>query len=122
MRSIMIATVGAMLAASPAPLSQAWAGGLSALDGARIDDPKALDGQRGGTTTTGLDLAEQGNQASVNNTNSGSGVYTGGDASKFNGMISGTNMSGNSGMGTIMANTGDLVNMSNVTNVNVYMK
>ena len=85
-------------------------------------DPAQLD-QRGGTDTGTVNLNNslaQANSTDQTSSNSGS-ISISNDAAKFSGGIGAASMMTNQGITTLMQNTGDLVNLSNSTSVNVYL-
>jgi len=91
---------------------------------ALADDPfgspvgaDTLGAQRGGTLIT--DNVLQGNTTDQTANNSMGNVDIGG--AKLSGYISPATIAGNSGITTVMQNTGDMVSVSNATNVNVYL-
>lgn len=82
-----------------------------------------LEASRGGTETAGgiANSVIQGNSTDQSATNTGN-VSVGGNATKYSGSISQAQITGNSGLTTLMQNTGDLVNMNSATSVNVYLR
>jgi hypothetical protein len=114
MRGTSLLAIGLMLATGPVVAAEA----ASSLDALPTVGASELDGSRGGTDTSS---AFEANSAALQASNSGT-ITTGYGALKTNGMISGTTLAGNSGMATVMANSGDLVNMNNATNINIYMR
>ncbi|HIJ64079.1 MAG TPA: hypothetical protein HPQ04_15410 [Rhodospirillaceae bacterium] len=108
------------LAAAVAPAGAAEPGG-DPFAGAV---PQAtLAGQRGGTDT-GPVITEnllQGNTTSQTSTNNG-GVSVADEAVKLSGTIYSAAVNGNRGLTTVMQNTGDLVNLSNATSINIYLR
>ena len=83
----------------------------------------ALAGQRGGADP-GPVINEnllQGNTTNQAATNNGS-VSVSDDAVKLSGTIYAAAVTGNRGLTTVMQNTGDLVNLSNATSINVYLR
>lgn len=97
--------------AQPALADEALFGAQAAL---AAED---LDHRRGGTSE-----AEQLNLTSQQATNSGNNASMGSGAVKNTGTIHQAQVSGNSGITAVMQNTGDLVNFTNATSVNVYMR
>ncbi len=83
----------------------------------------SLAAERGGTDAgmTVSDSVLQSNTTSQTPTNNG-GVSLSGDAVKLSGTIYSATVAGNRGLTTVMQNTGDLVNLSNATSVNVYLR
>ncbi len=83
---------------------------------------ETLAAERGGADT-GMTISDsmlQSNTTSQTPTNNGN-VSVSGDAMKLNGSIYSATVAANRGLTTVMQNTGDLVNLSNATSVNVYM-
>ncbi|MGE5502834.1 MAG: hypothetical protein ACM31L_00280 [Actinomycetota bacterium] len=113
--SILVAVL--LLAGTGTPaLAEATLDGLAAVPAGE------LGGERGGTdaATVSGNLVQTNNDT-VTGTNTGTiGVGYGGQ--KLNGDIAAATMAGNHGLSTMMQNTGDLVNMNNATNVNVYLR
>lgn len=92
--------------------------------------PVELEALRGGTETTPTPAVPtteingsviQTNETNQTTSNTGS-ISIGADAIKANGSIKGTTVTGNHGIAAVMQNTGDLVNMTNATSVNVFLK
>jgi hypothetical protein len=93
------------------------------LDGLAAVPAGELGGERGGTDA-GPTLSNnliQTNNDTVTGTNTGN-IGVGYGAEKINGDIAAATIAGNHGLSTLMQNTGDLVNMNNATNVNVYLR
>lgn len=84
--------------------------------------PDALVNQRGGADTgTTIDSSQfQANSTSQDAANTGAIAVNNG-ASKLSGTIYGASIAGNNGITTLIQNTGDMVNLSNATSVNVYL-
>lgn len=83
---------------------------------------ETLDHMRGGTDSgsTISDAALLTNGTTQVGANSGN-ISVSNDAAKLNGFISSLSLSGNQGLTTVMQNTGDLVNLTNATSINIYM-
>ncbi|MCR6632473.1 MAG: hypothetical protein NVV74_21865 [Magnetospirillum sp.] len=80
-----------------------------------------LQAKRGGTETADWSSSVlQGNESMAAGTNSGN-ISLGGGA-KYSGTIAPAQVNGNNGITAVMQNTGDLVNMNNITSVNVYTR
>jgi hypothetical protein len=109
-------TLAIGLGSSPSFAAEAKTG-LDTLSPVTASD---LGHARGGTDTVTSALEQ--NAADLSNSNGGSTLTTSNGALRYSGAISGTNLSGNSGMATVMANSGDMVNMNNATNINIYMR
>ncbi len=76
---------------------------------------------RGGSDTTVNNSAIQSNTTNQDQSNSGDISLSGQFVTKYSGTISAAQVTGNSGITTVLQNTGDMVNLSNATNVNVYI-
>jgi len=93
---------------------------------ALADDPfgtaiptASLDSQRGGQAApTITNSADQTNMTSQSSSNVGNLSLK---AQTISADLTGTAVNGNSGITTVLLNTGNQVNLSNATNVNVYM-
>lgn len=84
--------------------------------------PAALADQRGGSDPGGAsETLLQGNSTNQSSSNSGS-ITIGDQAAKLSGSISAAAVNGNRGLTTVMQNTGDLVNLSNATSINIYLR
>lgn len=84
---------------------------------------QTLDDQRGGSEVGPAvsDVQSLANLTSQTAANSGAILFNG-DAAKLNGTIYSATVAGNQGITTVLQNTGDLVNLTNATSVNVYVR
>ena len=115
MSARIVLTVGLLAAAQPL-----WAAEPAGdLFGPAMPS-QVLGLERGGTNTgTTLQL----NATAQNATNSGNFTVSGADTAILaNGAVSGNAIAGNSGITTVMSNTGNQVNLSNSTSVIVNMR
>ena len=120
MMRMMIVVAGVVTAAAGAPVVAGEAGG-DPFAGAV--SPATLAGQRGGSDT-GPVISEtllQGNTTNQASTNNGS-ISVADEAVKLSGTIYSAAVNGNRGLTTVMQNTGDLVNLSNATSINIYLR
>ncbi|MBI5162679.1 MAG: hypothetical protein HY985_02115 [Magnetospirillum sp.] len=107
--------LGAVLAVPPAS-----AGPLDDVPAMAAED---LVAHRGGTETATVVAGSvlQTNDTAQTGSNTGS-IVVADHSAKVSGAISGAAVTGNSGITTLMQNTGDMVNLNNATSVNVYLR
>ncbi|MDA8231917.1 MAG: hypothetical protein M0006_11330 [Magnetospirillum sp.] len=100
--------------------STAVAGSALAADAGPTPFGQAVGSDVMGTARGGTEIMTQGNLANQTATNVGSMTVANG-AAQWNGAISPAAILGNHGIATVMQNTGNMANLSNAMNVNVYL-
>ncbi|WP_142850164.1 hypothetical protein [Telmatospirillum sp. J64-1] len=118
--TVRIATVAACALFLAAP---AWAGELDALAGWQEMPGEELASAAGRYDNFEINTnVTQNNNTNIDSANNNNTIGLGNGASMNNGAIGNVGMSHNSGVLTVMQNTGNLVNMNHAMSVNVYLQ